>query len=104
MMDDTQLLLNFMDVTILSCRTALALSAPVKIDSFHRNAKKSYGCALRYAGKLFFTDSDVNAFEFRSIDLENLISQLAAKDSLPSSRFSSPSSAQTRRQALLSHF
>ena len=89
MMDNTRLLLSFMDATISSCRAALALSPPRQIDSFHRTAKKSYGCALRYAGYLSFTDSDVSAFEFRSIHLEDLIFKLAGKHSLGSAHTSS---------------
>jgi hypothetical protein len=84
--DRKNLVFVFMDAAISYCRIALALGDAAPLARARRNAKKSYGCALRVAGHLAFSPDDVSAFESRSACLEELISRLAVKEVLASPR------------------
>jgi len=86
MADRKNLVFVFMDAAISYCRIALALDDTAPIARARRNAKKSYGCALRVARRLSFSPDDVSAFESRSACLEELISRLAVKEVLASPR------------------
>jgi hypothetical protein len=71
-----KLLLNVTSLVITSCESALNSWDVERARRYIRDAKRSYASALRCAGHLSFSVQDVQAFEIRTIRLENLISEL----------------------------
>jgi hypothetical protein len=71
-----ELLLNVTDAVIFTCESALLSTDAGTIECYMRSAKKSYAAALRYAGRLAFSVQDVQAFEFRTVRFEKVISKL----------------------------
>jgi len=70
------LLKNATTLVTTSC-TGTADSTDLEVfERSIRHAKKSYACALRYAGRLSFSLQDVRDFELRSVELEKVIAQL----------------------------
>jgi hypothetical protein len=58
------------------CESALMSDDPESMEGNIRDAKKWYADALRCAGQLSFSVEDVEAFEFRTVRLEEVIFQL----------------------------
>ena len=74
-----ELLLNVTSLVIHSCQAAFNAWDAECARRYIRNAKQSYGSALRCAGRLSFTVQDVQAFEARTIKLEKVIADLERK-------------------------
>jgi len=74
-----ELHLNLASLTATSCESALLSKDPAVLGRNFRRAKKPYGAILRYASRLSFTIRDVPAFEWGTVRLENVISQIAQK-------------------------
>lgn len=71
-----EILLAKIGLVIGICESALKSDDPEAIEGNIRDAKKWYADALRCAGQLSFSVEDVEAFEFRTVRLEEVISQL----------------------------
>lgn len=71
-----RLLLSLMSLVITSCESAFHSSDINRTKISIRHAKRSYASALRYAGRISFSVTDVQAFEVRTVKLENIISEL----------------------------
>jgi hypothetical protein len=69
-------LLAKISLVIGFCESALKSDDPEAIKGNIRDAKKCYADALRCAGQLSFSVEDVEAFEFRTVRLEEVILQL----------------------------
>ena len=72
----TEMLLAQIDVVIGICESALRASAREALEDDIRDAKKWYAEALRCAGRLSFSVSDIESFEIRTVKLEEIISKL----------------------------
>jgi hypothetical protein len=72
----TEFVLALTSLAVTCCESAFLSTNSEVIERNIRNAKKVYAIVLRYAGRLSFSVQDVQGFEFRTIRLEKVISEL----------------------------
>ena len=77
-----EILVAKIDLVTEICKSALLSADSEDIESKIRDAKKWYANALRSAGKLSFSVQDVEAFESRTVRLEEMIVKLERRCAL----------------------
>jgi hypothetical protein len=99
--NDVEMLLTIIELVISHCESAFLETRPEVTSRILLNAKMSYGDALRYAGKISFTSQDVNAFQFKTVRLEEIISRLEQRHAAGNSRHEAKSTRrnEVRRRA-----
>jgi hypothetical protein len=71
-----ELLLNVTSLVTAACRSALQSTDTERGKRDIGHAKRSYASAIRCAGRLSFSVQDVQAFESRTVELEDIVSKL----------------------------
>jgi hypothetical protein len=77
--DSVDMMLQQIEVVTEICESAMLATDTDNLESSVHEAKKWYADALRCAGRLSFSVQDVEAFEARTIRLEEAISELESR-------------------------